>query len=231
MTGTTGKPPSALAATWGVERTARTGPKPSLGVGDIATAGIEIADRSGLADVKMASVAGHVGVTKMALYRYLRSRTDLVSVMFDFAVGPPPTLRGGQWTMRLRAWATELLGRYEAHPWLADVAHGAGALTRNRALWLEAALRALRDTDLPTAHKLSLVLLLNGHVVFVARLQHDEVSGQMVELPAAETISRELPEVEAVVRAGDLNDGPTAHPSFQWGLDCILAGVEGATQR
>lgn len=64
----------------------------------IAAAGIDIADRDGLSAVTMQRVAERLGVTKMALYRYVPGKVELVALMIDLGIGEPPrlaTIAGG----------------------------------------------------------------------------------------------------------------------------------------
>jgi AcrR family transcriptional regulator len=213
---------------------------PSLTVDGIAEKAIDIADRNGLSAVTMETVARALGCTKMALYRYLGGKDDLVAVMFDTGVGqpPPPAAHPESADEGLRTWARALLDRYLAHPWAVDVPLGAAVLTRNRVLWLESALTALADVPLPLQEKLDLVLLLNGHVVFTAKLARDAATGgdTTADLALAEALaSADLPQVAAVLRAGHLSDGDartSGEPtSFERGLDYVLAGVAATVRR
>jgi len=55
-----------------------------------------LADAEGLAAVSMAQVAESLGVTTMALYRYLAGKDELLALMSDAAIGMPlPTAPGG----------------------------------------------------------------------------------------------------------------------------------------
>ncbi|MEU8661631.1 TetR/AcrR family transcriptional regulator, partial [Actinoplanes philippinensis] len=63
----------------------RRGPRPALALSTITRAGIAVADADGLSGVTMQRVAEAVGVTKMALYRYVPGKTELVALMLDSA--------------------------------------------------------------------------------------------------------------------------------------------------
>ena len=223
--------PPGVALTWGVRPERRTGPRPSLTIERIAQAGIAAADRGGLAAVTMGAVAHDLGCTKMALYRYVDGKADLVAVMFDAAMGEPP--RAGPrrgWHDALRGWTTALLSRYQAHPWAVDVPLGATTLTRNETLWLEAALDALDEVALSLEDKLSLVLLLNGHVLFSAKVARDATPAAGYDDPrlAAAIQRHDLPHVSEVLSGGHLGDRDRGLGDFEWGLECILAGVAAA---
>jgi AcrR family transcriptional regulator len=224
----TDRAPSGIALTWGVRPPRTRGPAASLSVEDIAGAGVRIADRNGLAAVTMEAVARSLGCTKMALYRYVHAKQDVVALMFDAAIGEPPAsvTHARSWQSALRKWATALVATYRAHPWMADVPLGSAALTRNQASWLEAALTALDNVRLPVADKLDAVLLVNATVQFHAKLVRDaenpraqppEAAGGLVP-PAV------FPRVSEVLHAGLLaDDDPLA--LFTRGLDYVLAGI------
>ena len=82
--------PPVVARMWDREPTTRRGPRPRLDLATITMAAIEIADTEGLAAVSMSNVAAQVGVAPMALYRYVGSKDELLTVMAESAVPPPP---------------------------------------------------------------------------------------------------------------------------------------------
>src|SRR5436190_23908188 len=98
----------------------KRGPMPTLRLDEITRAGIELADRDGLGALTMQRVAEAVGVTKMALYRYVPGKTELVALMVEGAVGAPPQAPPGDWRARLEDWAQRLLERFARHPWALD---------------------------------------------------------------------------------------------------------------
>lgn len=60
-----------LELLWGSERRSSRGPKPSLSVEGIVGEAVRVADEGGLGALSMARVAEGLGVTTMALYRYV----------------------------------------------------------------------------------------------------------------------------------------------------------------
>ena len=56
----------------------------------IVAATVELADANGIEAVSMQRVAARVGVTTMALYRYVATKDDLVFLAVDAAAGEPP---------------------------------------------------------------------------------------------------------------------------------------------
>ncbi|WP_258025459.1 TetR/AcrR family transcriptional regulator, partial [Streptomyces bambusae] len=82
---------AAVRLLWGPHPPAKParGPKRGLTLDAVAAAGVAIADAEGLAGVSMQRVAGELGVTKMALYRYLPGKAELVALMVEAALGVP----------------------------------------------------------------------------------------------------------------------------------------------
>src|ERR1700759_3627771 len=86
--------PSALDLLWGTPARPRRGPKPSLPRERIVTAAIALADAEGLASLSMQHLAEQLGCAKMALYRYVPGKAELVALMIDEAIGEPPPAPG-----------------------------------------------------------------------------------------------------------------------------------------
>ena len=82
--------PTALDLLWGTSERPRRGPRPSLSLERIVTEAISLADAEGLANLSMQHLAGRLGCAKMALYRYLPGKSELVALMIDAALGDPP---------------------------------------------------------------------------------------------------------------------------------------------
>lgn len=165
---TTPGPTGALAALWGADATPRPGPRPRLSVRTIAEAAVEIADADGLAAVSMARVAERLGVTPMALYRYVSSKDELLTVMADVGIPhPPDDDSGGTWRERLERWAFAQLDIARARPWLVEqlALLGAPALGPSRLAWVERGLAALDGTGLPEGLKVAVVGTLSLHVL------------------------------------------------------------------
>src|ERR1700742_2125383 len=87
--------PSALDLLWGTPARPRRGPKPSLTRERIVTAAIALADAEGLASLSMQHLAERLGCAKMALYRYVPGKAELVALMLDAGLGDPPSAPPG----------------------------------------------------------------------------------------------------------------------------------------
>ncbi|WP_283134622.1 TetR/AcrR family transcriptional regulator [Rhizohabitans arisaemae] len=151
---------------WGPHPRPARGPRPTLDLDRIARAGIEIADSDGLAALSMQRVAARLGVTKMALYRYVPGKAELVALMVDAAIGPYRAAgkpRNG-WREHLEEWGRQLLAGFQRHPWMLDATVGPRIMGPGELSWLEYAVSTLDGTGLSGAERMDAAVLLVGHV-------------------------------------------------------------------
>src|SRR5215467_4443877 len=104
------------------ERSAR-GPVPEHSRAEIASAGVTLADASGLGAVTMRSVAAAIGTGPASLYRYVATRDELVELMADQVFGELSyhEPRSGHPVTDLLRLAHQGRALYLRHPWLLDV--------------------------------------------------------------------------------------------------------------
>ena len=219
---------AAIALLWPGPVAPKRGPRPTLTLPAIAAAGIAIADTDGLAAVTMQRVAAALGVTKMALYRYVPGKVELVALMTDLGIGEPPRL-DGDWRARLHAWSGAMFQRLLRHPWCLETLSGRRAVGPNELGWLERALAALTGTGLTGAEMLDVVATLAGHARAmaqqVAALPVDLSPDQSLTLTFATLVRGREAEFPALAAAlGAVADGQDQ--ALDFGLDRILDGVE-----
>jgi DNA-binding transcriptional regulator YhcF (GntR family) len=96
-------------------------PQPDLSRDRIVRAAMEIADTEGMAALSMRRVATDLDVATMSLYRYLRSKDDLIVFMIDEAIGqvPFPESPPEGWRARLELAARLQWTTFRRHRWLA----------------------------------------------------------------------------------------------------------------
>lgn len=219
---------------WGPQPKRARGPRPTLDLGSITRAGIELADAEGLPAVSMQRLAGLLGVTKMALYRYVPGKTELVALMVDAAIGPYPQEdeeQPGDWRARLASWARELLAAFLSHPWALDATVGPRAVGPCELGWMERAVSALDGTPLSGAERLDATVLLAGHVRAISEQARAtgpvdspeaEVSGVLSELLQAH--GERHPALAAAL--GAAADRPQDRDqAWEFGLERILDGL------
>ncbi|MGH3239355.1 MAG: TetR/AcrR family transcriptional regulator [Spirillospora sp.] len=158
--------PKALAELlWGLRKPGGRGPRPAFDVAQLAGAAVKIADTEGLDAVSMQRVAADLGLTKMALYRYVNGKTELVALMIEAAVGAPPVLDGASgWRAKLEEYAARLSDVWRHHPWLPSITVGDRVMGPRETGWPEAALAALADTPLTERERLDAVVLVSSHI-------------------------------------------------------------------
>lgn len=231
--------PRYVRLLWGVDEDARPGPKRSLDIHEIAAAGVRLADAGGIGALSMRAVAAEVGLTSMALYRYVESKRELELLVLDAAYGPPPTLPSRRgWRPQLRDWGTALRDGLVAHPWVVTVPVAEPPLLPNSVRWMERALHAMRGCALTEQQKLSALLLVDVYVRGQVALAAGVDPGQDGDDRAHALYSRrlraladpgEFPRLHEALRAGALDDGGSdfAVDEFGFGLDVVLDGIAG----
>lgn len=226
----TGAYAAAMALLWDRQAGPRPGPKPTLTLAAIARAGIDIAGADGLTAVTMQRVAEALGVTKMALYRYVPGKAELVALMVDIGMGQPPRPRSDAdgWRLRLDEWARAMFRLFRQHPWALDVTVGARAIGPNELGWIEQAVAALAGTGLDGGEMLDVAATLAGHVRTIAQQRRaaSDGPGQGMEAALASVVrAREerFPALRAAL------DSAAVHGSqgeaLDFGLNRILDGV------
>lgn len=168
--------PEPLAALWGRRQVPRRGPRPGLTVEQIVAAGIALADAEGIDRVSMARVAERLGVTTMALYRYVSSKDELLALMADAAIGQShvpdqtPDSDGQGWRVALEAWCRVQLDLVRAHPWVVGLVSTSPAIGPSRVWWLETGLRALAGTPLTMDQRAEVIGRLSLNLLSEASL-------------------------------------------------------------
>ncbi len=219
------------ALLWNEPTPSKRGPRPTLTLPRIANAGIELADGGGLDAVTMESVAQGLGLTKMALYRYVPGKAELVALMVEAAIGAPPSAaRAKAWRRGLNAWSRALFAQFSEHPWSLEATLGSRPIGPNEVAWLDSALAALADTGLRGADKLDVVVTLIGHVrhlveqVTVGDPKNTERSLLSALRALVEGRDARFPALAAVLRERAPRGGEGA--ALDFGLERILDGVE-----
>jgi AcrR family transcriptional regulator len=208
------------------------GPKPAFRLGDIVEAGVAIADRDGLSALTMAGVAERLGVTTMALYRYVPSKGVLVDLVADSVLTRPPKASGSSWRMDISAWARAHLALVRRHPWLFEIISTRASVGPNWARWLDAGLECLQSLPFSASEKFAILLLVDGHFrasaqVLVGAKASGEWAqnfGRMLQVAAG---NPRYPALSAMMAAGEFEvAGLGLEQMFDFGLERLLDGIE-----
>ncbi|MFD7864710.1 TetR/AcrR family transcriptional regulator C-terminal domain-containing protein [Streptomyces sp. NPDC059783] len=218
---------------WGERGQPARGPKPSLTPRRIADEAVAVADAEGLDAVSMGRVAAGLGVSGMALYRYVPGKTELVELMVEVALEDVPDLsaEAGGWRAGLTAWSRRSWEVYRRHGWLlAATAMRRQIMGPHQLGWLDAAHAVLEPTGLGAADRQRTVLLLIGEVRSIAQQaadfdeEHSREWGRLTD----ELLERHAERFPALTRAiahgafaPEEGDDPLA-----FGLERILDGVQ-----
>jgi AcrR family transcriptional regulator len=154
------------------ERSAR-GPAPEHSRAEIASAGVTVADASGLGAVTMRSAAAAIGTAPASLYRYVASRDELVELMADqvygeFSYDEPGS---GHPVADLLRLAQQGRAMYHRHPWLLDLSATSNLPGPNAVAFIEHALAALAGSELTGPAKLETIGLFSGTVRLLAQTE------------------------------------------------------------
>lgn len=151
------------------------GRPPTRSRDEIAHAAVELADRDGLALVTMRAVASSLGTGAASLYRYVRTRDDLVALMVDEVNGEfdltGPDKR--PWVEQMVDLARRARAVYRRHPWMIDALDRTPTLGPNSVAYLEHALAVLSRTRADGGTKLEAVGVFGGVVRLLARQERD----------------------------------------------------------
>jgi AcrR family transcriptional regulator len=228
--------PASLIAAWGLRQRPSRGPRPGLSLARIVEAGVDVASSEGLAAVSMARVAEELGTSTMSLYRYVAAKDELLTLMVDSALGPPPAPDAkADWRMALSGWAWGYHKRLSAHPWAVRVPITEPPTTPNQVAWMERALGSLRGTGLNEEQKASVLLLLSGYVRNDATLTVELTASGFISDQAMLGYSRRLatltdpdrfPAIHALLDAGVFDRADPPEKEFSFGLERILDGIE-----
>jgi AcrR family transcriptional regulator len=228
--GTAAHDAAGVELLWGHRGQPTRGPRPALTLASIAEAAIKVADEEGLDAVSMQRVAAALDVTKMALYRYVSSKAELLAVMTEIAVGEPPVLAGvrGGWRRRLEKWAELLRATWRQHPWIPAVTVGDRLMGPRETGWTEAAVATLEGTGLTGAERMDAVFLLSGHVrntQSAAGTQPWTADRRLSPL-LTDLVRRDKERFPALVAATDEGGRQADDNGWTFGLDRILDGLE-----
>jgi AcrR family transcriptional regulator len=216
-----------------------------LSLPDIVDTAIAVADAEGTEAVSMRRIAREMRVGAMSLYWYIGSKEELHQLMLEKvraeAEAPEPS---GDWRADLRGYALNTRGALLRHPWAIDflgVGPPSGPNDARNAERLIAALDGL-GLDIATAIRVSMTVVT--YVMGAAlreiqeiRWQHSakEATAGMTAAEIAEFLaefnrrireSGRYPHIVKIIDAGvDPDAAETRDERFEFGLDCVLAGI------
>lgn len=238
--------PAEIALLWGTREGPRRGRRPTLTVADITRAAIAVADAEGLAAVSMSRVATELGNATMALYRHVRSKDELLTLMTDLAMETPPELPDCDWRTGLTLWSKAIMAGFRRHPWYAQITISGPPIGPNNLAWFDRALSTLADTPLDEGEKVGIVMGLTTYLHGQLRLgitlaagyqENPEGFGSAYAAALRQLVDPcRLPALGKVIDAGVFDADSVSHDQdleadFDFGLSLYLDGVAAHLER
>jgi DNA-binding transcriptional regulator YhcF (GntR family) len=212
----------------------------------IVAAATAVADQEGLGALSMRRIAVELDVATMSLYRHVRDKDDLLTLMIDAAFGEWLELKSGNdWQEALGEAARGLWRIFRRHVWLAP----AYSLTRPLVVpsglaYTEQVLATLLDRGLKPATAFSMNLILFNFVRgFATSLEMEASAEADTGLTADEWMAVQKPTLEALLADRDVPAFRAVLDSFEpdgfdldvdelfeSGLSYLLDGFQRATE-
>ncbi|MDX6313745.1 MAG: hypothetical protein QOF84_2168 [Streptomyces sp.] len=201
-------------------------PRPrSLTHAQVASAALTVIDRDGLPGLSMRAVAKELGMSTMALYRYVDDREELEAHVVELVLGavdtePPPP--DGPWPERIEAMVRRIRDAVGAHPAVVPLTLAHRHRSPGVLRWSEAVLGILTDAHFEGERRVIALRSLLSYVIGAIQLEHlGPLSGEgtvaITELPPAE-----FPYMTETARSAR-NVGPDQE--FLGGLAVLLRGL------
>ncbi|HET8599808.1 MAG TPA: TetR/AcrR family transcriptional regulator [Segeticoccus sp.] len=154
----------------------RRGRAPTRSSHEIAAAGVALADRDGLPAVTMRALARALGTGAASLYRYLRTREELLELMVEevngeFDLGEPDRR---PWLDQMMDLAQQARCIYRRHPWMLQALDTTPALGPHGLAYLDHALAVLAPTGADGRTKLEAIGVFSALVRLLCKQEHDQ---------------------------------------------------------
>lgn len=213
----------------------------------VVRSAIRIADAEGLAALSMRRVATELGVSTMALYRYVGGKDALVLQMVDTALGdfPLPAQPPASWRAGIETAARQQWSAYRAHLWLASaISIGRPQVLPNLLPHTDAVLRAVAGFGVDADTAMYAAITVFGYVRGVALnleteaqaeqdtgLTADEWAGQQAARLATLIVDQDLAGFRAIAMPGGFEFDFDLDQLFEFGLGIVLDGLAVKLQR
>jgi AcrR family transcriptional regulator len=227
--------PPGTALAWGRVIASRRGPRPGHTLEEIISTAIQLADEHGISALSLPRIAARLGLSRNALYRYVQSKDELLTVIYDAALGSPPRslIRTGRWRKRVKAWTLAVIQGYRKRPWLLDVPITGSPATPHVLTWLEELLESMSKSGLNPRDCLRCALLLDGYARSVVKLSRDVSAGDQTrkQSDAVNTFllsviqQRRYPILASIMYDGQYASGESRVDDVEFGLNRILDGI------
>jgi AcrR family transcriptional regulator len=134
---------------------------------ELGTTAVKIADADGFNDLSMRRIARELGAGTMSLYHYVRSKDELLALMWDVVIGElivPDDELSGNWRDALSNIARATRRAFKNHPWIFEAMGEPAQSGPNGLKHFEQSLAAVSELRLPPRERLELVGLMDDYV-------------------------------------------------------------------
>ncbi|MFJ8012628.1 TetR/AcrR family transcriptional regulator C-terminal domain-containing protein [Streptomyces sp. NPDC096339] len=201
-------------------------PRPrSLTPARLAAAALAVIDRDGLTGLSMRAVAVELGISTMALYRYVQDREELEALVVELVLSavdstPPPP--GRPWQERVTELVARLRGAVAAHPAVLPL-----VLThRHRSLsvmsWGETLLGVLTEAGIGPEERIIALRALLAYVIGAVQQEHLGALSGAGTAAIAELPAERFPYLTEAARGAP---ALTPDREFDGGLALLLRGL------
>jgi AcrR family transcriptional regulator len=200
-------------------------PRPrSLTQDQIAAAALAVIDRDGLAALSMRVVAQELGVSTMALYRYVGDRQELEGLVVELVLGgvdvSPPS--GTSWRERIAVLVGRMRDRVGAHPNVVPLTmthrHRSAGVLR----WSETVLGIFAEAGVEGPDRVIALRGLLSYVIGAIQLEHLGPLSGAGTVAITELSHAEFPHMAETAGHARLIG---ADEEFRGGLDLVLRGM------
>ena len=218
---------------------------------EIVRAAIKVADAEGPDAISMRRIARELNAGTMSLYWHVASKEELLDLMIDSVQGeqltPEPS---GDWRADLRALTRSARAALHRHPWMVDFIGGRPPVGPKSLQSIERALASLDGLGLDKGTVFTIVQTVSTYALGTVMREAQEVNGERHLEQQFEGLTDEerdamlgdfinrirasgrYPHIAAVIEAGIDPDAPeTRDARFEFGLDCLLDGIEARLPR
>lgn len=204
----------------------------------IVEAALQLADSEGLDAVSLRRVGSMLGVTAMALYRYVASKEELLGAMMDRVFAEfevPDTPPDGDWREQLREYGRCFRRLLLAHPAAGELYFsGISAIFPHGLLIVEPLLELLIRAGAGSGQAAMLEAILERNVIALvlfetraAALGTPEERDALLQLRRDAVLSLPAERFPLVLSAADVLCGNfDPEEAFDLALDIMIAGVE-----
>ncbi|MEU9713980.1 TetR/AcrR family transcriptional regulator C-terminal domain-containing protein [Streptomyces sp. NPDC047976] len=191
----------------------------------LAAAALAVIDRDGLTGLSMRAVAVELGISTMALYRYVQDREELEALVVELvlsAVDSTPPAPGPPWRDRVTELVARLRGAVAAHPAVLPLVLTHRHRSPSVMGWGETLLGVLTEAGIGPEQRIIALRALLAYVIGAVQQEHLGALSGAGTAAIAELPPDRFPYLTEAARAA-----PSLTPDreFDGGLTLLLRGL------